>query len=282
MITASPAPLVVEPGDGVALFGEGTEGAPLTASLMYDGRSGCDGIVACVCDHSGDGLSCAGGVLAVHPSGDEGNLVRIGTDGGVFVPTAGASAGLVAGQAIDIAGDQASGYTIGARISADPGNAIGLGSDRGLFVQGPRYAYGNLAPKTITTDTTDNWLVPSLVAESGGFSVVSTGGTSRVRVPDGGTWFLQAQFRCDTSAGFTAPSGAVFYAAISAAGRGFMNAVTYTRGSSITGQHCTAMDDFTGAATPSIGFRVQANSSHQARPSVSGWWSAFRVGPSIA
>ncbi|WP_237404775.1 hypothetical protein [Actinacidiphila reveromycinica] len=264
------------------MSGNGSSGAPFVVGLSYGGETGCDGIMACVCDHSGDGLSCSGGVLAVQPSDDEGNLVQIGTDGGVFVPTAGASAGLVEGQAVDITGDQASGYTIGARISADPNNAITLGSDGGLYVPGPKYAYGNMNAKTITTDITDNWMVPTIVAQSGGFSIYTADGHTRVALPDSGTWFFQAQFRCNTSAGFTATTGALFYAAISAAGRGFMNAHTYTRTSTITGMHCTTMDDFAGAANPNLSFRVQANSSHKERPSVTGWWSAFLVGPSIA
>ncbi len=266
----------------ITVSGNGSSGAPFVVGLTYDGQSGCDGIMACVCDHSGDGLRCSNGTLSVAPSDDEGNLVQIGTDGGVFVPTAGASAGLVAGQAIDITGDQASGYTIGARISADPDNALTLGSDGGLFVQGPKYAYGNINEKTITTDLADNWMVPTVEAQTGGFAPVTSGGITRIALPDGGMWFIQAQFRCNTIAGFTATTGALFYAAISSAGRGFMNAHTYTRNSTITGMHCTTMDDFGNSATASIGFRTQANNSHAQRPPVSGWWSAFRLGPSLA
>ncbi|MEW2066628.1 H-type lectin domain-containing protein [Streptomyces sp. NPDC007346] len=76
------------------------------------------------------------GQLGVRTSADPGNLVQQGSDGGVFVPTAGASAGLLEGDGIDITGDQTSGYTISARISADPRNGLVLGSDGGLYVRG--------------------------------------------------------------------------------------------------------------------------------------------------
>ena len=265
----------------ITVSGNGSSQAPFVVSLTYGDTSGCDAIMACVCDHSGDGLRCNGDILSVAPSDDAGNLVKIGSDGGVFVPTAGASAGLVPGQAIDITGSQAAGYTVGARISADTSNAIKIGSDGGLFVQGPRYAFGNMVTKTITTDLTDNWLVPTLQAHSGGFSVGSSGGITHIGLPDGGTWFVQAQFRVDTSSGFTVASGGVFYAAISAATRGVLNAQTYTRSSTVMGMHCTLMDDFANAPNPSISFHVQASSTFSAKPPVTGWWSAFRVGPSI-
>ncbi|GAA2948067.1 hypothetical protein GCM10010518_38640 [Kitasatospora cinereorecta] len=91
----------------------------------------------CVGDHLDAPLAYddVTGQLQVQRSADPGNLISTGSDGGLFVPTAGASAGLVEGPAIDITGDQTSGYTIGAKVSADPRNAIRLGSDGGLYVR---------------------------------------------------------------------------------------------------------------------------------------------------
>ncbi|MFF5045704.1 hypothetical protein [[Kitasatospora] papulosa] len=250
--------------------------------LVYDGQTGCDAIIGCVCDHSGAGLTCANGMVQVMPSGDAGNVLTIGSDGGVMVPTAGASAGILAGQAVTITGSQAAGYTIGAKISADAENSIGLGSDGGLYVAGPRFAYGNLASRAVTLTITDNWMVPTITGQSGGFSVLPvSGGIVRVRLPDAGTWFLQMQTRWDTSAGYTIASGALIYCGISSAARGIVHAESVTRPSSVTGMHASTMEDFNDVATPTISFRVQASSTHAAQPTVTGWWSAHRVGPSV-
>jgi hypothetical protein len=270
----------VQGSDVISVSGNGSSSAPFVASLRYGEQSGCDAIMGCVCDHAADGLLCSSGMLRVLPSADPDNLLRIGTDGGVYVPTAGASAGLVAGQAIDITGDQAGGYTIGARISADPDNALTLGSDGGLFVMGPRLAFGTLGLKTITTDLQDNWLIPTIDAQSGGFGLATAGGVTSVTLPDAGTWFLQAMFRCDTSAGFTATSGALFYGAIGAP-RGFVGARSYSRNSSQTAMDYTVMSDFENVANPAFSFHVRASNTHAEPPPVTGWWSAHRVGPSI-
>lgn len=122
----------------VSLSGTGATGDPLRIGLSYDGETGCDAIAACVGDHVDAPLTYdeVTGQLGVRTSADPGNLVQQGSDGGLFVPTAGASAGLVEGDGIDITGDQASGYTISARISADPRNGLVLGSDGGLYVRG--------------------------------------------------------------------------------------------------------------------------------------------------
>lgn len=269
-------------GSGVVqVTGNGSAGAPFTIGLAYGEGTGCDAIMACVCDHSGDGLACAGGQLRVLPSEDPGNLVKIGADGGVFVPTAGASAGLVAGQAVSITGSQAAGYTIGAKISTDPANSVMLGSDGGLFVAGPRYAYGLLNSRSVPTTTTDTWMVPTITGQSGGFSVLApVGGITRIRLPDGGTWFLQAQWRFNIP-GFTVASGGMVYAGIESPTRGIVHAVSYTRASSVSGIHASTMEDYKNSATPNVGFRVQANNTISAEPTVTGWWSAHRVGPSV-
>ena len=266
----------------VQVSGNGSSQAPFTVGLVYDGQTGCDAIIGCVCDHSGAGLTCANGMVQVMPSGDAGNVLTIGSDGGVMVPTAGASAGILAGQAVTITGSQAAGYTIGAKISADAENSIGLGSDGGLYVAGPRFAYGNLAARAVTLTITDNWMVPTITGQSGGFSVLPvSGGIVRVRLPDAGTWFLQMQTRWDTSAGYTIASGALIYCGISSAARGIVHAESVTRPSSVTGMHASTMEDFNDVATPTISFRVQASSTHAAQPTVTGWWSAHRVGPSV-
>lgn len=200
---------------------------------------------------------------------------------GLFVPTAAASAGLFPGQAVDITGDQAAGYTIGARISSDPENALVLGSDGGLFVQGPRYAYGTLTPRTVSRDITDNWATPTIGAQTGGFSVATVAGVPRLVLPDGGMWFIQVQLRFDTSAGFSAPSGGLLYGGISGFSRGFMTAVSIVRPTTVAGMHCTQMDDFADAAQPSVGFRGQANATHLEDPEMTGWWSVSRMGPSV-
>ncbi|MFC8723780.1 H-type lectin domain-containing protein [Streptomyces bacillaris] len=122
----------------VSLSGTGATGDPVRIGLSYDGETGCDAIAACVGDHLDAPLTYDGvtGQLGVRTSADPGNLVQAGSDGGLFVPTAGASAGLVEGDGVDITGDQASGYTISARISADPRNGLAIGSDGGLYVRG--------------------------------------------------------------------------------------------------------------------------------------------------
>lgn len=271
----------VQGSDLIQVSGNGSSSAPFTVGLTYGEDSGCDAIMGCVCDHSGDGLTCTDGQLRVLPSEDLGNLVQIGTDGGVFVPTAGASAGIVAGQAVDITGDQASGYTIGARISADPENSLELGSDGGLYVAGPRFAYGNMNSRTVATTTTDVWMVPTITGQSGGFSVLPpTGGITRVRLPDGGTWFLQAQWRFSV-AGFTTASGGMLYAGIDCGARGVIVGESYTRASTVSGIHASTMQDYNNSATPNLGFHVQANSTISQPPTATGWWSAHRVGPSV-
>ncbi|MFJ5890263.1 hypothetical protein [Streptomyces californicus] len=264
----------------ISVSGNGSSGAPFVVGLTYGEDGGCAAIMGCVCDHSGDGLTCTGGQLRVQPSEDAGNLMRIGSDGGVFVPTAGASAGLVAGQAVNITGSQASGYTIGARISADQGNAVTLGTDGGLHVPGPRFAYGTLTARSVPTTTTDAWMVPVVAGQSGGFSVVPAGGVSRLQLPDGGTWFLQAQFRFNI-AGFTTASGGVVYGGIDTPSRGNIIAKSYTRASSVSGMDTSVMEDFNDSATPRVGFRVQANATISSPPQAVGWWSAHRVGPSV-
>lgn len=265
----------------INVSGNGSSGAPFVVSLQYGESSDCTAIMGCICDHSGDGLTCTGGQLRVQPSEDPGNLMQIGSDGGVFVPTAGASAGLVAGQAVDITGDQASGYTIGARISADPENAVQLGSDGGLYVPGPRFAYGNLTARSVPTTTSDAWMVPTITGQSGGFSVVPpAGGVTRIQLPDGGTWYLQAQFRFNVP-GFTTASGGVVYGGIETPTRGSIVAKSYTRASSVSGINVSVMEDYNNSATPRVGFRVQANPTISSPPTAVGWWSAHRIGPSV-
>ncbi|MEU2487019.1 H-type lectin domain-containing protein [Streptomyces sp. NPDC012617] len=99
----------------------------------------CDDVAECVGDHLDAPLTydAATGQMGLELSQDAGNLLSVRPDGGLFVPTAGASAGLIAGQAIAITGSQGAGYTIAARISADAGNSLRLGTDGGLFVHVP-------------------------------------------------------------------------------------------------------------------------------------------------
>lgn len=117
----------------VQVTGNGSSVTPFTVGLS------CDEVAECVGEHLDAPLTygAATGQIGVRLSQDAGNLVTVRPDGGLFVPTAGASAGLVAGQAIAITGSQAAGYTIAARISADAGNSLRLGTDGGLFVHVP-------------------------------------------------------------------------------------------------------------------------------------------------
>lgn len=130
----------VEGSGLVQVGGSGAPSDPFVVGLSYEGKTGCDAIAACVGDHVDTPLVYdeATGQLQLWTSQDAGNLVQVGSDGGLYVPTAGASAGLVQGQAVDISGDQASGYVVGVRISTDPGNSLRLGEDGGLYVRVPQ------------------------------------------------------------------------------------------------------------------------------------------------
>ncbi|GGQ50213.1 hypothetical protein GCM10010250_22270 [Streptomyces althioticus] len=98
-------PLVTEDSTCIALTGDGTAGAPLTASpilnpapgnaltcgpdglLVTPGAVSCDDVRPCL--SAGDGIAYDEdtGEISARPSTDAGNVLEIGSDGGLHVPT---------------------------------------------------------------------------------------------------------------------------------------------------------------------------------------------------
>jgi hypothetical protein len=105
-INAEAAALVTADSDCIALTGDGTAGAPLTAAPVIDPAPGnalacgpdgllvtpgavdCDDVRPCL--SAGDGIAYdpATGVITARPSADAGNTLAFGTDGGLMVPPA--------------------------------------------------------------------------------------------------------------------------------------------------------------------------------------------------
>lgn len=180
----------------VHVSGSGGASDPFTVGLT------CDEVAECVGEHLDEPLAYnpATGQISVATSQDPGNLVSVGSDGGLYVPTAGAAAGLIEGQAIDITGDQATGYTIGARISTDGGNSLTVGTDGGLYVHVPQaeqdieaISFTNLTSYTrLITFTTPFATIPhvSVNIASGAGSTSRWGARAITVTPTGFTLFV--------------------------------------------------------------------------------------------
>lgn len=76
---------VVEGGDNVSVSGSGSAANPYVVSADVP----CADVRACLSAGSGISFNTATGVIAAHLSGQAGNNVSIGADGGLLVPTAG-------------------------------------------------------------------------------------------------------------------------------------------------------------------------------------------------
>jgi hypothetical protein len=165
-IAAEPAaPLVTADSSCIALTGDGTTGAPLTAAPVLDpapgnaltcgpggllvtpGAVSCDDVRPCL--SAGDGIAYdpATGVIAARPSTDAGNTLSFGADGGLLVPPTAATPTVVEGadtQTVDTTvtgtGTAADPYEVSADVILDPtppgggSNLIQAGPD-GLFLE---------------------------------------------------------------------------------------------------------------------------------------------------
>lgn len=251
----------------------------------------------CVGSNLGPGLEYVDGQPQVDLSSDTGNLLEFGSDDGLYGP----ATKIKAGTAVSITGSGTveNPYVINSAaqvgetaITAGPGITVagaGVTSDPYVISADHPYCYGTMTSRPIDgANGTDHWVVPVISGASDpGFRLVTdSSGVTRVSLPLPGVWMFESVFRFNPNGGFTqytdGQAGAMFYYAISGAGRGWITATTVSRRSSVLGANATLMDDW-GTNPGTFGFRVQKSYGFVAVPSLSsGHWSAQYVGPTVS
>jgi hypothetical protein len=76
----------VTAGPGVTVTGNGSSSAPYVIGATGGGTTTCDQVRPCLSAGEGVAYDPATGVVAVRPSADAGNVLEVGTDGGLLVP----------------------------------------------------------------------------------------------------------------------------------------------------------------------------------------------------
>lgn len=120
----------IEVGDGLSLSGSGSIANPFLINLD---DIDCAQVRPCI--SAGDGLTynSGTGVMALRPSGDAGNIIEIGGDGGAYATVDCSDVRPCLSGGDGIAYDPVTGV-IRTRLSTDPGNNAVFGGDGGVYV----------------------------------------------------------------------------------------------------------------------------------------------------
>lgn len=121
---------LVVAGSGIAVDGSGTVANPFVVST---GATDCEAVRPCISAGNGLAYNPASGVMTARPSGDAGNIMDFGGDGGLYAhvdcsavrPCISAGEGMAYSPVTGV---------MSVHRSADAGNNLILGTDSGLFV----------------------------------------------------------------------------------------------------------------------------------------------------
>jgi hypothetical protein len=234
--------------------------------------------------------------IYVDISSDTGNLTEYGSDSGIYTPPTVITAGTAT--SVSGAGTPEDPYVINtapevgdtAIVAGENVTISGTGITADPYVistdQGRAYAYG--VSDTVTLPTANNSyaaLTPAIEGATDGFELeVQDNGNTRVLLPKAGVYTATAQFRFGISGQTYSMNshgelGGNMYAAISGNGRGRVQAMSFSRNSSIFGMTYVLTDDFPYGG--SIGFNVAKWGFNAPLPTASVTWSVEYVGPGL-